>query len=462
MPSSALIQLVATGNSDEYFTSNPQLSYFKYVYRKHTKFSLESVKTAFDGKAPFLNSKEDTTRIKIPRHGDLLMDTQLVFTLPDIYSNQESDLRFRWINNFAPLLIKKSELFIGSFGRPIDTIYGEWILIWNELTMSQNKKEGFNRLTGNVKNNINPYKQTNTVTILTNHLAVNSYYPHSSKNSNTPSIPSTTVSIPLSFYFTKDTKLSLPLCALQNNEVFITIETENIENLYQVYDIDEKIYVSSSYYNRKYNTNVSILDFVKTTDIKPYLECKYVYLDENERRLVTLNKQNSTFIVEHLYRKDVQTIDNSINIELNLSTPVKEIIWIIRRNDWKNYNTPTNFTATKREVEDREILKTAKILWNRSNERVEEKDSIFFGKIQPYQHHTNIPKTGIYCYSFAIHPEKWFPTGHFNPSGKYPISTNLQLFLDRYENNIEYEIVVYVKLYNILYISGGLGGFKFS
>ena len=131
MPSSALIQLVAVGNSDEYFTSNPNMSFYKYIYKKHTRFAMESVKVTFESKAPELNDKDEITRIKIPRHGDLLSDVQFIFTLPDIYSDRISNLKFRWIKNAATLLIKKTDIYIGSFGRPIDTLYGEWLLIWN-------------------------------------------------------------------------------------------------------------------------------------------------------------------------------------------------------------------------------------------------------------------------------------------------------------------------------------------
>jgi hypothetical protein len=459
MPSSALIQLVAVGNSDEYFTSNPSMSYYKYIYRKHSRFSMESVKITFESKAPFLNKNEDISRIKIPRHGDLLTDLHFVFTFPNVYS--DDNLRFRWIHNAGPLLIKKSDIYIGSFGRAIDTIYGEWLLIWNELTMSANKKQSYDRMVGNLQHMINPRTLTSSIVLGRNKKISYAYYPYSTKTSSIPSIKETTVVIPMSFYFTKDSKLSLPLCALQTNEVYVTIETENIENLYQIYDKENDIYVSPTYYNKKYGTNITINDFVKTTDINPYFECKYVYLDENERKMVSLNKQNHTFIVEHLYKKDIEVVDNTINIELNLHNPIKELIWILRRRDWKDYNTPHNYTASIHETSDLEILKKAKILWNRSNERVEEKDAVYFGKIQPYQHHTNIPKTGIYCYSFSIYPEKWYPSGHFNPSGKYSISTNLQLQVDKY-NDLEYEVIVYAKMYNILYISGGLGGFKWS
>jgi hypothetical protein len=53
-------------------------------------------------------------------------------------------------------------------------------------------------------------------------------------------------------------------------------------------------------------------------------------------------------------------------------------------------------------------MTSAIINFNKTN-RIEQKDANFFNLIQPYQHHSSIPKQGIYTYSFAIHPEKWIP-----------------------------------------------------
>ena len=70
-----------------------------------------------------------------------------------------------------------------------------------------------------------------------------------------------------------------------------------------------------------------------------------------------------------------------------------------------------------------------------------------------------IRKEGIYCYSFALFPEKWRPSGYFNPSGRHEISTSLSLELNRTGN---YDISIYVVMYNILEIIGGIGSFKFA
>ena len=253
----------------------------------------------------------------------------------------------------------------------------------------------------------------------------------------------------------------LPLCALQTSEVYVSIEIESIENLYQVYDSNLRQYVSPTYYNQMNGTNINIDTFVRNKDINPYIECNYIYLDENERRLIILNRRNNQILLENVYKKDTQLKNNAVNIDLNLNNPVKEIIWTMRRGDWKNYNTMTNYTKNNYEIGEVHILKNAKLLWNKSNERVEEKDPIFYGLIQPYQHHSNIPKTGIYCYSFAIKPQDWRPSGYFNPSSKYPINTSLYLEVDEHPE-FNYDITLYAITYNVLEIIGGQAGLKFA
>jgi len=107
--------------------------------------------------------------INIQRHGDLLADINLVMTLPAIKSYKKDtgtvpgDLRFRWIENFGTLLVKEATIYIGSLGVPINKLYGEWILIWNELTLDTGKKEKYDKLTGNIEKNINPRVEETTI-----------------------------------------------------------------------------------------------------------------------------------------------------------------------------------------------------------------------------------------------------------------------------------------------------------
>lgn len=471
MPTSALIQLVSVGQTDAFFSTNPEISHFKYVYRRHTRFSMESLKIQFEGSPPSLKSGETSlSRIKVPRHGDLLSTVNLVMKMPNVYSN--GNLRFRWIENFATIFIRRADVFIGSYGRPIDTIYGDWMLIWNELTMSSGRKEGYNRMTGNVPSMTNPRITKPTVILGKNGTYQYSYYPSSiMPNASSlitsleapqlPSISSKEIAVPLQFYFSRDTTASIPLCALQTSELIIVIESEDAEKLYQVYD-NEYGYISPTYYNKLRGTNIKITDFIDTDDLSSYMECKYVYLDEDERRMITTNQMNNQFIVPTIYRKDFNVIDNVVSVDIDLSTPVRELIWVMARADRDDRNAYTNYTASLLGERDLEILKSAKILWNKSNERVEEKNGVYFNKIQPYEHHTTVPKEGIYVYSFAVKPERWQPSGYYNPSSTYGINTSLKISVNKYEDIKEYTGVVFALIYNVLEIIGGDAGLKFA
>ena len=101
-----LLQLVLSGQQDQYITQNPQMSFFKYVYKRHTNYSMESIPLYFETN-PQLIPKGDFADYKcyIKRYGDLLSNLYFSFTLPNIYSSDK--YKFRWIENIGNIFIKK-------------------------------------------------------------------------------------------------------------------------------------------------------------------------------------------------------------------------------------------------------------------------------------------------------------------------------------------------------------------
>ena len=120
-----LVQLVAYGAQDIYLTSNPQITFFKVVYRRHTNFAMESIEQTFNGTVDF--GKRVTATIS--RNGDLIKDMWLEVTL-----GTSSNLTYGAGN----VLVKQVELEIG--GQLIDRQYGEWMNIWSELTVPEGKR----------------------------------------------------------------------------------------------------------------------------------------------------------------------------------------------------------------------------------------------------------------------------------------------------------------------------------
>ena len=119
-----LLQLVAYGAQDVYLTGNPQITFFKVVYRRHTNFSIESIQQTFNGTP----DRGKRVTCQISRNGDLVHKLYVVFTHPD--NSNLPDAR---------KCISKVEVEIG--GQLIDRQYGDWMEIWNELTLSAGKKK---------------------------------------------------------------------------------------------------------------------------------------------------------------------------------------------------------------------------------------------------------------------------------------------------------------------------------
>ena len=468
-----LLQLVAVGQQNSYITENPEISFYKYVYKRHTNFAMESIQLTFDTN-PVLSNEilSGGYYCKIGRYGDLLSELYFCFTLPDIYSSDK--YKFRWIENVGNLFIKKATVTIG--GIIIDNITGEWLNIWNELILSTNDSHDI--LIGNVEELINP-KLNNPRIGIKNNKFYYTFYPSSSKeNNDNPSINSRKIYIPLNFWFNKNPSLALPLLRLQYSEVYINIEPEISEKLYQVYSNDLDKYVSPTYYNELYNEKINIYTFTKNISLNPYIEANFIFLANEERNSILLTPK-LLYLVEQLEisteQRTLSAADSSITINLNIHKPTKEIIWTIRRDDYYKFNENNNYTASIPEDKNKGILNKGTIIWNRTNSRFDEKNADYFNMIQPYQHHTNVPKQGIYCYSFALHPEKEQPTGSYNAS---VIDTSLLLYVNGHYNNddinnklkainkntymFDYLIRVYSLSYNVFEIIGGSCGMKFA
>ena len=177
-----LLQLVAYGAQDVYLTGNPQITFFKVVYRRHTNFSIESIQQTFNGNATL----GQRVTCQISRNGDLVHKLYLQATVEKTASTA--------YNNIGHWLVKQVEVEIG--GQMIDRQYGEWMYIWNELTLPKGKEAGFGEM-------------------------IKTF-------ANTTDDASANVYVPLEFWFCRNIGLALPLIALQYHEVKINIEFDTV------------------------------------------------------------------------------------------------------------------------------------------------------------------------------------------------------------------------------------------
>jgi len=127
-----LLQLVAYGAQDVYLTGNPQITFFKVVYRRHTNFALESIQQTFNGSVGYGQRVTAT----VSRNGDLISRAYL-----ELESNDTNLVPY-----FGLRVLKEAEVEIG--GQRIDKHYSEWMYIWNELTMPEGKKEAYFDMVG--------------------------------------------------------------------------------------------------------------------------------------------------------------------------------------------------------------------------------------------------------------------------------------------------------------------------
>lgn len=173
-----LLQLVAQGAQDMYLSGNPEITFFKVMYRRHTNFAIESIEQTFNGTVDFGRRVTAT----ISRNGDLVWKIYLQLDLPALTGSGTQ----AWVRNIGHTLIDYVEVEIG--GQTIDKHYGQFLHIWQELTQSKGHEDTFNVMIGNT-------------TELTTEAA---------------SIPARTLYVPLQFWFNRNVGLALPLIALQS------------------------------------------------------------------------------------------------------------------------------------------------------------------------------------------------------------------------------------------------------
>ena len=216
-----LMQLVAYGAQDVYLTGNPQITFWKVTYRRHTNFAMESIEQTFNGQADFGRRVTCT----ISRNGDLAYRTYLQVTLPEInqaMANKDGGVYARWLDNPGEQLISQVEVEIG--GQRIDRQYGDWMHIWNELTASAEQTRGYDAMIG----------QTSQLTYITDPSFNNVDGPCESdapRQVCAPrnALPETTLYVPLQFWYCRNPGLALPLIALQYHEVKINLDIRPID-----------------------------------------------------------------------------------------------------------------------------------------------------------------------------------------------------------------------------------------
>ena len=274
------MQLVAMGAQDVYLTGNPQITFFKVVYRRHTNFSKECIAQQFNGNTDYGSSLTCT----LARNGDLVQEIYLRTSIIIKSGSQAAGQAYKL--NDVTKLIKTVEVEIG--GQKIDKHYSQWLDIYNELFETSHDYR---------------YVMNST----------------SGTSANPAADVSVTHYIPLRFWFNRNPGLALPLIALQYHEVKVNVtlgaETDLMGKLK---DADTEGGLTAG----------------KTTLDSADLLVNYLYLDTDERRRFA--QVSHEYLIEQVQHTGPESEDN---IDMTFNHPVKALFWT---GSWTNVKLQLN------------------------------------------------------------------------------------------------------------------------
>jgi hypothetical protein len=428
-----LMQLVAYGAQDIYLTGNPQITFFKVVYRRHTNFSMEAILQTFNGQ---VGTGESVVTATISRNGDLVSNLWL-----DVKMNASGALGgtyTNWTNNTGHAFVKECEIEIG--GQRIDRHYSQWLDVWNELTdHDESEWIGLNK------------HKTKTV------------YLKSNTASTTTPPTGTKLYVPLQFWFCRNPGLALPLIALQYHEVKLKLTTRAVLGL-----------VNSS--------GTLVTTGLVAPDVELWAD--YIYLDTDERRRFA--QVSHEYLIEQVQREENTAGEN---VTLNFNHPVKELIWVnqdatvfeeqtagsttadathtnnvnggadmTHGNDYFNYIGGLNDTTEAIAGQSsNESFGTLKLQLN-GHDRFAARNASYFRTCQPIQAGHKVPSKHVYCYSFALKPEEHQPSGTCN----FSRIDNAKMVFEGGDATPAGTLTVYAINYNVLRIMSGMGGLAYS
>ena len=423
-----LMQLVAYGAQDIYLTGNPQITFFKVVYRRHTNFSMETIAQTVQGSPDC--AKGTSSTVTISRNGDLVHKVYVNLT-----STEETD--YGTCGSFSAM--KDVELEIG--GQRIDRHSGQWMGNYTELTHNFTKMSSLLAMTDQFEDN-------------------------------------SVAQIPLQFWFCRNPGLALPLIALQYHEVKLKFQWNGLI-------MDDFSY---SYDNDPSTSAVTIGDRTPTSP-KVDVLCDYIYLDTDERRRFA--QVSHEYLIEQVQEQVESIKTGKNNIRLNFNHPVKELIWTMgggekpQLNDILVSDTEPRWAETDRITlqlngHDRFSPQHHKYFMVRQiydyhtgspfidgylNQAILDGGTLWSNLSTPY------------VYSFALKPEEHQPSGTCNFSridnakliidlnGEDP-TTSGKVYQDgdfvTGINQTPTTIKVFAVNYNVLRIMSGMGGLAYS
>ena len=292
------MQLVAYGAQDVYLSGNPQITFFKVVYRRHTNFSVEPVQQVWNGAADFGR----TVTCNINRNGDLISNMYVAVLLNSTTPNSARPWGF--VKRLGHAMIDSCKVEIG--GSKLDEQYGDWLNIWYELTHKVGQERGYSKMIGDIDNLTN---------VSDNEKRSYQLY------------------VPLQFWFNRNNGLALPLIALQYHDVRVTVQLRSAVDLVN-YSVTQPL----------------------TSELPSMADCylliDYIYLDSEERKRFA--QASHEYLMEQLQFTGSESLTGSNNkYRLNFNHPCKYLVWApqleryMTRTNWISYAFDNDWNSAR-------------------------------------------------------------------------------------------------------------------
>ena len=436
------VQLEISGPQDAFFTDDPEYTYFVKNFQKHTNFAPFFKDLDVEGEVEF----DNTIRCTIPQdQGDLLKTVSLKFELSSIQQNSVAGLEgIGYVESIGHAIIEYAEILIG--GKTIQRIPSDFLAIYFDNYVSHTKQENLGKLIGKPPGELSGTKVTRT--------SIAGYLGPATSNQK--------FFVDIPFYFYNNPELAIPIFAIDKQEIEIVIKLRQLNDcVWGYHSQNSHVYYLSDYFQ----TKGLIKDMKITTEM--------VSLVQDEKDKIKSKKINYA-ITQIQEVKDRIPQDANLNSlvhtthRLNFKHPVKELFFIIQRlhkrhlylsqpefitnfdydslfqvygttNKYINHEHLENLSLT---LDDTDVISGAV------------GDVINLRAVQSGVHHTRTQLCRrYYSYSFALEPERWYPTGQVNFS---LIKDQILKLITIPDNTCERELRVLAQSYNILQVENGI------
>jgi len=287
MSNGALVQLNAIGTQNDFINKNPEITFFKFIYKRYANFGVENIELNFNAPCNFGGNYS----CNILHNADLISKMYLKITISEYLSDK---YKWAWISHLGHFIIDYYSIDIG--GISIDKQYGRWLDVWYELTKNIGQERGYNEMIGN----------TDDMVYLSNY--------HPEKN----------LWIPLKFWFNRYDSCALPIIAIKYQDIYVNIKLSSLENCL-IYENGLNI--------KKVDINISNCS----------LFVDYIFLDKYERN--KFSNLNHEYLIEQIQFNGYEKFKDNIKITFN--HPCKALFWYAQLDRWTNglylaYNNDIN------------------------------------------------------------------------------------------------------------------------